>query len=142
MAGQISRTNGQKGGRPQGSENAETKARREIKRRWLACIEPIADSIFQAQLDLALGSYNEVDTPQGKQRKYTRLPDGKAVQWILEQVLGKASQSVSDDTDEKTDTNEYNLSPEQKKSIERAIEFAMPSSHWKTNKANPAAIKI
>lgn len=59
MAGNASRINGRKGGRPKGSENFGTKQRREIKNRWLERINGVADTIFDAHLDLALKNYLE-----------------------------------------------------------------------------------
>lgn len=80
MPGQTSRLNGQKGGRPKGSENSDTKARREMRKRWLDRVYEEADKIFEAQLDLALGYYREVDLHNGSIRLYERPPNGKAIQ--------------------------------------------------------------
>lgn len=126
MAGDASRINGKNGGRPKGSENFDTKQRREMKNRWFQLINDEADAIFQAQLTLALGCYAEKQTPDGVQRVYKRPPDAKSLQWIMEQVWGRPSQP-SDLEDVSEQDAEPELSEETQRDIERAVKFACPA---------------
>jgi len=125
MSGITSRINGQKGGRPQGSENSDTKKRREMKNRWLDRVYGVADKIFDAHLDLALGHYAETQPADGAVRVYKRSPDARSLHWIMEQVWGRAGDPVQSN---EVCTNENEpLSEEMQRSINQAIDFAFPN---------------
>ena len=87
MPGETSRQNGKKGGRPKGSVSQETELRLEIKKQLVELAHEKTPELFDAQLDLALGHYRE-DPELG--RVYLQPPDPKAIQWLLNQVIGKA----------------------------------------------------
>lgn len=127
MPGASSRLNGLKGGRPHGSENEKTKLRRSMNEQWLKNTCGIADRLFVAQLDLALGVYTVKTTPNGQERIYQRPPDGKAIQWMLEQIWGKAPRSIEIETEEKAEQDPH-LSEEALASIEKAISYILPKS--------------
>ncbi len=133
MAGNASRINGHKGGRPKGSENFDTKQRREMKNRWFTRIHNDADAIFDAHLTLAVGCYIEKQTPDGIQKVYKRPPDARSLQWIMEQVWGKPSEpSGLQDVPEEADSAV--ITKEMQRDIDRAIKYAVPESRWKTAK--------
>lgn len=125
MPGNASRINGQKGGRPKGSENFDTKQRREMKNRWFQRIHDQADAIFDAHLTLAVGCYAEKQTSDGVQRVYKRPPDARSLQWIMEQVWGKPSETngLQDDSKE---TDNSAMTEEIQRDIEQAVKFALP----------------
>lgn len=127
MSGSASRINGQKGGRPKGSENFDTKQRREMRNRWLERVHDKADPIFDVHLDLALGYYTETQASEGVVRVYKRPPDARSLHWIMEQVWGKASSLIQPQAtpDQEEDGQ---ISEELQRSISRAIQYAMPAS--------------
>ncbi len=127
MPGTSSRQNGRKGGRPSGSENKATKIKRSMKMRWLQRTNEMADKLLEAQMDLALGSYVETPTPTGEIRVYKRNPDRRAIEWLLEQVWGKAPQSESSE-EEETEPQQKPISAETRAAVARAIRFAIPAS--------------
>lgn len=129
MPGTSSCQNGRKGGRPIGSENEATKIRRSMRMRWLQRTNEMADKLLEAQMDLALGSYAETPTPSGEIRVYKRNPDRRAIEWLLEQVWGKAPQSESpEEKEENVDILSKPISKEMRASLDRAISFAIPQS--------------
>ncbi|GEM_PF-4165870 len=96
MPGDASRENGKKGGRPLGSENADTVTRRRMQKRWLKKVSKHGDKIFEAHLDLALGHHKVETLPDGTIiRVYKTSPDGKSLAWMQEQVWGKAEQPIN-----------------------------------------------
>ncbi len=127
MAGNASRINGKKGGRPCGFETSESKTRRAMKQRWLEKINASADKIFNAHLDLALGCYTETQTTEGVTRVYKRPPDARSLHWIMEQVWGKAGDPIHQE-DGKEQPEDEELSEELQRSINQAIEYAIPMS--------------
>lgn len=86
-------------GRPPGSENLDTKTRAALKRRWLERINEVADQIFDAHLDLALGHFKTVKTPDGTYRLYKKSPSGLDLQWMQEHIWGKAPLKIDLDAD-------------------------------------------
>lgn len=127
MPGISSQINGRKGGRPSGSENEKTKIRRSMNERWLENVSKVTDQLFMAHLDLALGYYTTKTNPNEEIRVYQRPPDGKAIQWMLEQIWGKAPQSIELEVERQMDENPP-LSEEQKADIERAISYILPKN--------------
>ncbi len=139
MAGNASRINGQKGGRPKGSENSDTQQRREMKKRWIERVHGVADKIFDAHLDLALGAHTEKETPEGLIRVYKRSPDARSLQWIMEQVWGKADvPGNANDTDGERENDD--LPEETQKSLEWAVRCAFPSSEYNSKMKRTARL--
>ena len=127
MAGNASLINGKKGGRPCGFETSETKTRRTMKQQWLEKIKTAADRIFDAQLDLALGHLAQANGPGGSIRVYERSPDGKSLQWIMEQVWGKAENTNPVEEAPSSGNVEDILDEEGIRLFEQAIRFALPN---------------
>lgn len=137
MAGNASRINGKKGGRPCGFETSETKTRRAMKQQWLEKVRTAADRIFDAQLDLALGHFAQVNGPEGPVRVYKRSPDGRSLQWIMEHVWGKAHESMS--LQNEPELNEE-IPEETMRDIRRAINLGLPAEHCNRQENNTHTI--
>lgn len=127
MAGNASRINGRKGGRPKGSESLATKFRREMQKRWVDRIWEEADKFFDAQRDLALGHYKEVLTNEGRVKVYRKSPDARSLQWMFEQIWGKAPQYIELEVEEEM---KFELTEETKKALQAAIAHATPRKNW------------
>mgnify|MGYP001561288696 CR=1 FL=1 len=127
MAGNTSRINGRKGGRPKGSENLATKTRREMQKRWVDRIWEEADKFFDAQRDLALGHYKEVTTPQGVVRVYKRSPNARSLQWMFEQIWGKAPQYIELEVEEEA---KIELTEETERALRAAMAHAIPKTSF------------
>ena len=98
MAGDISRQNGKRGGRHVSSKTLQTQLlRAQLTKRFAEK----ADAIFDAWQDLALGHYIMVKNPlTGEQRVYKKGPNGMAIKDMVEQVMGKAKQTIEINTEE------------------------------------------
>lgn len=81
-------------GRKPGTLNAETFKRLDLKKRWLARVAKVADKIFDAHLDSALGHFKEVKTPDGGVKVYKTSPNSGDLQWLQEHIWGKANQPL------------------------------------------------
>ncbi len=92
-----------------------------MKKEWIEQVHQEANRIFRAQLDLALGHYREVRTAQGVIRVYKQPPNARAIEWILEQVWGKATQRVEVEGELE---REQEMSPEDQELISQALNFA------------------
>ena len=94
MAGNTSRQNGKKGGRPVGAVSEDTRIRQEAmaeyRRRGCAMIS----ELFEAQRELIIGV--TVQEPDGKDgvRIYQRPPDRGAISDMVDRLGGKPAQSV------------------------------------------------
>ena len=97
-----------------------------MRKRWLDRIYQEADKVFEAQLDLALGYYREADSSNGPIRLYERPPNGKAIQWILEQIWGKAEEIKPAETEAKTMESE--ISPKDQELMSKALSFVTEMS--------------
>ena len=134
MAGETSRINGRLGGRPKGSENLSTKVRREMQKRWVERVWEEADKFFDAQRDLALGCYKEITTPQGRVRVYKRPPDAKSLQWIFEQIWGKAPHTIELEVEE---MEPQKMSASTEAALRAAISHALPRKNWEGLSQDP-----
>lgn len=93
-----------------------------MKNHWLERVSGVADKIFDAQLDLALGHYAEKQTDEGSVKVYKRSPDAKSLHWIMKQIWGKANNlSLPEDNPDQQDDEE------QMRSIRWAIDCALPN---------------
>ncbi len=81
-------------GRPKGSLNEETRIKNEMRKIWLVKLEERAGEIFNAHLDLALGVHMYVPLENGGVRTYRKPPNGLALEWLQEQIFGKAKQQL------------------------------------------------
>lgn len=119
----MGRWPGDRGGRPRGSFTEETKKRYEMKRRFLERTHKIADRIFQAHEDLALGHLVTITTPEGEMRVYKKSPDGASLRWMLEHIWGQAPIKI--DLNGQIDIMET-LAPETQSELARAIGYVLP----------------
>lgn len=92
MAGDVSRKNGKKGGRP---PSRKTLIAQMLRERMARRAYEKADRIFTAWEDVALGHYREVKNPiTGTVRVYFKPPNGLAIKDMMEQVWGKPKQPI------------------------------------------------
>lgn len=92
MPGESARINGRRGGRPVLTKTLQTQI---LRTRLTQRFYDEADAIFTAWRDLALGHYIMVKNPlTGEQRVYKKGPNGMAIKDMVEQVLGKAKQTI------------------------------------------------
>ena len=89
-------------GRKAGGMNQETRIRLEMRKRWLESVNARADEIFQTYADLAFGVKVVEKTPDGEIKIYTTKPDRAALEWMMEQVWGKAKIKVDLEVTDKT----------------------------------------
>jgi hypothetical protein len=55
------------------------------------------EEILAGQIELAKGVYSEVETGEGYRRIYRKPPDPKAAAYLLNQLVGKAKETLSMD---------------------------------------------
>ena len=78
-------------GRKKGAASIKAEeARKYLNERVAAEIE----DIVAGQIELAKGIYSEVETDEGYRRIYRKLPDSKAAEYLLNQVIGRAKESI------------------------------------------------
>lgn len=92
MAGNTSRQNGKKGGRPTSSK---TLIAQKIKERMAEKLYERIDPIIDAMLDKAEGGLLEVSADGGKSYQKGHLPDSLAFKIILEQVVGRPETPIN-----------------------------------------------
>lgn len=77
-------------GREKGGPRTATKARNAMRHVFETRFARVADELFDTYLGLALGEREGgVDKP-----KYTRLPDREVLKHVIDQGIGRASQSM------------------------------------------------
>jgi hypothetical protein len=117
-------------GRPRNHGDLDKVMRRELQRTWLKRVHRLADRIFDAHEDLALGHYKEVTLPDGTTtRVYKKSPDGNSLRWMMEHIWGLAPLKI--DLTE-TQTIEHRLTLEGQAQLRQAIGFAIPA-HLRRN---------
>jgi hypothetical protein len=121
MAGEASRINGRKGGRPHGMETDQTKMKREIRLRLIERANQQANHLFETMFDLALGEYQEKETSEGVRRVYIRSPNTRMLCWLLDQTIGKAMQQIIAVPQPEPD---HELTKEEKLLLRRALDYA------------------
>lgn len=82
-------------GRPKGSKASHTleasKARQYVIERVVSEMEPI----LTAQIDSAKGLWmEELDSDGVRKRIYRKAPDTRAVEYLVDQTIGRASQAI------------------------------------------------
>lgn len=110
-------------GRPKGSINKDNGTRLALKRKWLGRVNKIADKIFDAHEDSALGHYREVQTPDGKVKVYKKPPNPMSLEWMMEHIWGKAPQKLEIEADIET---KLVITPETEAALAAAIFYAIP----------------
>lgn len=92
--------NGHGGTRPgAGRKPKATKFESEIAAAELQIAQSLPE-VIAAQIDLATGvTVQEVDPKTGGLKVYTRAPDAKAGQYIIDRILGKPTQRIETDDD-------------------------------------------
>ena len=116
--------NGKKGGRPIGTVGEEKLARIAFKQKFVDFVQSNAEKILKAQLDLALGVYEEKEDAMGNIRVYKRRPDGYALGSMIDQVIGRAPQKI--EVEAEIETSAKPMAQEQIDLIAQGVAMAMP----------------
>lgn len=95
-----------------------------FKRRLVAFVEANAEKILEAQLDLALGVYEQKEDAMGNVKIYKRRPDGFALGAMVDQVIGRAPQKV--EFDGEIETKSSPMSQEHIDLIAQGVAMALP----------------
>ncbi len=91
---ETARENGKLGGRPRGSLGKTALVAIEIRKQIAERVREEYDKLMKAKLDLALGHKVQGKDDDGKETIYEKSPDGKAIEYLLDQTIGKAAQKV------------------------------------------------
>lgn len=83
--------NNHKGGRPKGSVGTHTLEASKLREFIIEKVGQNAEPLLQAKMALALG--HKVMTTNGSV-VYTKSPDGNAIQYLLNQVVGKPRDTI------------------------------------------------
>jgi hypothetical protein len=97
MAGNQSRLNGKKGGRPKGRCSERTLAKREVRRLLIERVEQESEELLNALFNLAKGH-----KIQRESEIYKVSPNPKVLQWIFNQAIGRADVYAAKDGEEGT----------------------------------------
>ncbi len=113
-------------GRKKGKLGDEALQRLEMRRQLTERVNNEFAPIMDAILDLAKGHYTSVQKEDGTVKVYKKAPNPIALQYLLDQTVGKAEQSLKIlgqiDT---TETHVVSMSPEDKKLLQNAIRYAI-----------------
>ena len=90
----TARENGKLGGRPRGSLGKTALIGMEIRKQLAERVRKQYDKLMKAKMDLALGHLVQDINEDGQQRIYEKSPDGKAIEYLFDQTIGKAAQKV------------------------------------------------
>lgn len=82
------------GGRPKAPH---TLLSEKMKAKYVERASKMADELFDAQVDLALGHFTEQDSESGSIKVYKKSPDGSAIKDILDRSQGKAKEVLEAD---------------------------------------------
>ena len=91
MPGISSRQNGKLGGRPKAKHTLATEKTREF---LVAEVSKKIKPLMTAAMDLALGYSKEVIDEDGNVRVYKVAPNIRAIQYLLDQAAGRATESI------------------------------------------------
>ena len=105
MAGDASRANGKKGGRPKGRRDASTLEREAVLRAYRERVCRQADRLLDAELTVALGCSMLFRKPkEGKERKVERVTDEATIKAFLNGELDDSTTDWYFITTERPDT--------------------------------------
>lgn len=110
-------------GRPPGSMNKDNGTRLALKRKWLERINLIADKIFDAHEDSALGHFQQVMGQDGKVRVYKKPPNPMSLEWMMEHIWGRAPQKLELEGEIRTPEV---ITTEMQAALKIAILYAIP----------------
>lgn len=118
---EASRENGKKGGRPKGSLSEATRRKQLMRQILEKKVEEEIEPLLAAKFDLAKGHFmyiTKVDPKTGKEiveKVYKRSPDGKSLEYLIDQVIGKPTQPFEDKTDD--DDEDLQMTEKEKEHI-------------------------
>lgn len=106
---QTSAENGKNGGRPKGSESEITRMKRLAREELTKKVHEKFGELIAAKFDLAQGHFvyvSETDPVTGQEiikRIYKTSPDSKSIEYLMDQVIDKATQRFRDETPDYTE---------------------------------------
>lgn len=91
----ANRKNAKKAGRPKGSIDPLTRARKEAERLFIEEAEKHMPELVQALIHAAKGIVIEKENADGTTQIYAKAPDVQALKEYFDRVIGKSNQQVS-----------------------------------------------
>lgn len=86
-------------GKKVGTKASHTVDAIEMRKKVIATVEKNLAPLMEAKLDLALGHYEEKADADGTVRVYKKAPDGNAIQYLLNQGIGKPKENAGEPMD-------------------------------------------
>lgn len=121
----ASRENGKKGGRPKGSISEATRKKYIMRQILVEKVHEEIEDLLSAKFDLAKGHYMYVtkhDPETGKEiveRIYKKAPDGKSLEYLLDQVIGKPTTPI--EFSESNNVEDIELTEDEEQQIADAL---------------------
>lgn len=82
-------------GKKVGTKASHTVDAIEMRKKVIATVEKNLTPLMEAKLDLALGNYEAFQNDDGEVvRAYKKAPDGNAIQYLLNQGIGKPRETI------------------------------------------------
>ena len=82
-------------GKPKGYKASHTLETQETRKKIVEIISERTEELMAAKFALALGHTKAITNEAGEVRQvYTVSPDGNAIQYLLNQVIGKPTQTI------------------------------------------------
>lgn len=81
-------------GRPKGTIMKHTADAIEMRKKIVETVNKNLTPLLEAKMDLALGHYEEREDKDGAIRVYQKAPDGPAIQYLLNQSVGKPKETM------------------------------------------------
>lgn len=94
MAGEISKENGKKGGRPKGSIDLLAAARKEAHAQFVKEAQKHLPEMIDALIHVAKGIIIETENDDGTTRVYSKAPDVQALREYFDRIMGKPKQDI------------------------------------------------
>jgi len=91
---EIARANGKKGGRPKGSIDPLTAARKEAQRLFVEQAAKHIPEVIDALIHAATGVIVEQEDKNGNTRVYSTKPDVQAINTFFDRIMGKPTQPI------------------------------------------------
>ena len=88
-----------KGGRPKGSVGNHTLEASKLREFIVNEVAKKGQALLDAKMDLALGHKKLHMTPSGSELVYIESPDPNSIRYLLDQTIGKPTETIKIDED-------------------------------------------
>lgn len=118
---------GKKGGRPKGSESEMTRLKRLARETLTRKVHEEFGDLMAAKFDLAKGHFmyiTDIDPATGKERVkriYSTAPDSKSIEYLMDQVIDKATQRFREEAP--VELEDIELTEEEEAHIEHMLKY-------------------